>query len=441
MPSLLTWIIKPRSLPFLILALIFFALFLSLGQYDQFSTSFQLPPPPAAQLSTTELLLQQQVDNLREKLLEICPEAPEPIYAKPLLTKSQQERYRHLQNLDGGPTRHEHEYMAAKRAPSRKRKGSRYMLTTTIRQVQDQLPDLLNTILVLTMFLGPDKLSFSILEGPSSDSTPDILEQVLQPLLLSLGVPASSIRIKTRESKIDFSNQNRIEVLAGLRNKAMEPLWDDRNGVGRDIGAVVFFNDVYMKARDVLELLHQHVKAEEESGQETGITSGWDWYERSPAHYYDVWVGRTVSRLTSKSLIGPTVARAQLTCRWTMGTCSTRSTTPGGPHLPTYSPILQPQKQHSITSNLSRYFQHGTEWQSSLLHHSRNPTTPASGVGTSQRVNVLLANVLSFVPISGKQVGAVYKWFQVFRYVLSRRYCADESSHMNVVKRYNRIHY
>jgi len=296
MPSLLTWIIKPRSLPFLILALIFFALFLSLGQYDQFSTSFQLPPPPAAQLSTTELLLQQQVDDLREKLLEICPEAPEPIYVKPLLTKSQEERYRHLQNLDGGNRRNEHEYMAAKRAPSRKRKGSRYMLTTTIRQVQDQLPDLLNTILVLTMFLGPDKLSFSILEGPSSDSTPEILEQVLQPLLLSLGVPASSIRIKTRESKIDFSNQNRIEVLAGLRNKAMEPLWDDRNGVGRDIGAVVFFNDVYMKARDVLELLHQHVKAEEQSGQETGITSGWDWYERSPAHYYDVWVGRTVSR-------------------------------------------------------------------------------------------------------------------------------------------------
>jgi hypothetical protein len=418
MPSLLTWIIKPRSLPFLILALIFFALFLSLGQYDQFSTSFQLPPPPIAQLSTTELLLQQQVDDLRQKLLEICPEAPEPIYVKPLLTKSQQERYRHLQNLDGGARRNEHEYMAAKRAPSRKRKGSRYMLTTTIRQVQDQLPDLLNTILVLTMFLGPDKLSFSILEGPSSDSTPEILEQVLQPLLLSLGVPSSSIRIKTRESKIDFSNQNRIEVLAGLRNKAMEPLWDDRNGVGRDIGAVVFFNDVYMKARDVLELLHQHVKAEEQSGQETGITSGWDWYERSPAHYYDVWVGRTVSRLGSR-FSTKTVLGAQLIYRWTMETCSTQSTILGGPHLPIYSPIRRPQKQLSTTSNPSLYSQHGTEWQSFLLRHSRNPTTRASAVGTSQRVNVLLVNVRSSVLISGKQAGVVYRSFQVFRYVPS----------------------
>lgn len=304
MPSLLTWLVKPRSLPFLILGLIFVALFLSLGQYDGISTSFHLPPPPIEQLSTTAILLQQQLDGLREKLVEVCPDVPEPIFQQPLLTKSQEERYRHLQHLGDWPQG----AIAGvkdmkKRAPApapagaggRLRRGSRYMLTTTIKQVQDQLPDLLNTILVLTMFLGPDKLSFSILEGPSSDCTASVLENVLQPLLLSLGVPASSIRLRTREQKIDFNKHNRIEVLADLRNRALEPLWNDRNGVGRDIGAVVFFNDVYMKARDVLELLHQHVTAEDASGEETGITSGWDWYERQPAHYYDVWVGRTVS--------------------------------------------------------------------------------------------------------------------------------------------------
>lgn len=289
MPSLLTWLVKPRSLPFLILGLIFFALFLSLGQYDRFSTSFHLPPPPSSQLSTTELVIKQQMGRLREKVLEVCPEAPEPIYDQPLLTKSQQERYRHLQGMG-----------LSRRAPGGRRgRGGRYMFTTTIKQIQDQLPDLLHTILVLTMFLGPDKVSFSILEGPSSDCTASVLENVLHPMLISLGVPASSIRLRTREQKIDFSQHNRIEVLADLRNKAMEPLWNDQNGVGRDIGAVVFFNDVYMKARDVLELLHQHVRAEEESGDETGITTGWDWYERQPAHYYDVWVGRTVSYSTN----------------------------------------------------------------------------------------------------------------------------------------------
>lgn len=293
MPSILTWLVKPRSLPFLILGLIFFALFLSLGSYDRFSTSFHMPEPPSSQLSTTELILQDHIASLRDKLVEVCPDAPEPIFAQPLLTRSQQDRYRHLQHLGGGLTKR----APGGRQPQGHKRGGRYMLVTTIRQIQDQLPDLLNTILVLTMFLGADKVSFSILEGPSSDCTATVLENVLHPLLISLGVPASSIHLRTREQKIDFSQHNRIEVLADLRNRALEPLWNDRNGVGRDVGAVVFFNDVYMKARDVLELLHQHVKAEEASGQETGITTGWDWYERSPAHYYDVWVGRTVSSL------------------------------------------------------------------------------------------------------------------------------------------------
>ena len=227
------------------------------------------------------------------------------------------------------------------------------MFTTTIKQIQDQLPDLLHTILVLTMFLGPDKVSFSILEGPSSDCTALVLENVLHPMLLSLGVPASSIRLRTREQKIDFSRHNRIEVLADLRNKALEPLWNDRNGVGRDIGAVVFFNDVFIKARDVLELLHQHVRAEEESGQETGITTGWDWYERQPAHYYDVWVGRTVSDRRRGEV-------RRLMDRWTLATCFTQSITHGGLRPQIYSRTRQALKRHSRLLNRFRSFQHGT---------------------------------------------------------------------------------
>jgi hypothetical protein len=47
-------------------------------------------------------------------------------------------------------------------------------------------------------------------------------------------------------------------------------------------------NDVFLKASDVLEVLHQHKK----SG--AGISTAWDWMERRPEYYYDVWVGRTV---------------------------------------------------------------------------------------------------------------------------------------------------
>lgn len=401
MPSVLTWLVKPRSLPFLILGLIFFALFLSLGQYDRFSTSFHLPPPPASQLSTTELLLQQQIDAVREKLVEVCPDVPEPVFQQPLLTRSQQERYRHLQNLGGGMN---------KRAPGGQRprphrRGGRYMLTTTIRQIQDQLPDLLNTILVLTMFLGPDKLSFSILEGPSSDCTASILENVLHPLLMSLGVPASSIHLRTREQKIDFSQHNRIEVLADLRNRALEPLWNDRNGVGRDIGAVVFLNDVYMKARDVLELLHQHVKAEDESGQETGITTGWDWYERSPAHYYDVWVGRTVSHQSQFLNICVDANRS----RSTRATFFTRSTTPGGPLRPTYFPMHRPPKPPLTPSSHSPSFQAGTVSPSCLPLPSCGRIMSASDGETRTRASARPASAAWFVPTIGKPATVVFR--------------------------------
>ena len=81
----------------------------------------------------------------------------------------------------------------------------------------------------------------------------------------------------------------------------MSPLWKR----GWDVTvAVVFFNDIYMRAGDVLELLHQHVKAGEKEGSETGATSGMDWYQKTPEYYYDIWVGRTVSLLLSISVTG-----------------------------------------------------------------------------------------------------------------------------------------
>jgi len=173
------------------------------------------------------------------------------------------------------------------------------MLVTTIRQIQSQLPDLLNTILILTTFLGPERVSFSFLEGPSDDCTSDVLENVLRPLLLSLGVPDSHIGLQTRAPHIDFNRHNRIEILAELRNRAFAPLWDEEN-VGKDVVAVVAFNDVYLRAGDVLELLHQHLMAGKQSEVETGITTGMDYLERWPEWYYDIWVGRTVSGVVDK---------------------------------------------------------------------------------------------------------------------------------------------
>jgi len=268
---------QPRiaQLALLVLAILLLS---SLHHPDPTSPSFQLPAllpsryPPSRHPSNA--VLDGRLSKAAAALAEACPGPAEPFYVDPGLSLAQERRYSHL----------------------RKGKG-RIMVVTTVREIQSQLPDLLNSLVVLITYLGPHRLSFSILEGPSGDCTAKALEEVVGPTLLSLGIPHHHLHLVTRESKIDFSKHNRIEVLAELRNRALSPLWSGSagtNGKGKEkeqTEAVVFVNDVYLKASDVLEVLHQHKR----SG--AGISTAWDWMERKPAYYYDVWVGRTVSWL------------------------------------------------------------------------------------------------------------------------------------------------
>lgn len=153
--------------------------------------------------------------------------------------------------------------------------------------MQDQIPDLLAALVVVVDTLGPQRVAFTFLEGPSDDLTPSVFNDVLQPLLHSLGVPSRRIRVVTDSPAIDFNSGNRIELLANLRNDALQPLWQDP-AFGTNVKSVVFFNDVYLKAEHILELLYAH----QING--AGMTAAWDWYKREPAYFYDVWVGRTV---------------------------------------------------------------------------------------------------------------------------------------------------
>jgi len=192
---------------------------------------------------------------------------PDRVYPYHALTQAQQDRYSLLTEGTGV-----------------------YMFTTITRQIQDQLPDLLAAILVVVNTLGATRVSFSFLEGPSTDLTPTVFREVLVPFLISLNVPESRIHIVTDSPKIDFSAGNRIELLADLRNQALGPLWDMRGKgeVGDNVKAVVMFNDVYLKAEHFLEVLYwHHVNG-------AGVTTAWDWWKREPGYYYDIWVGRTV---------------------------------------------------------------------------------------------------------------------------------------------------
>jgi len=237
---------------------------------------------------------------------------PVPVYASPALTHDQQVRYRHLRKP---PT--------PRTATTKATEGgsisvpAKYMFATVVKDISAQLPDLLNAIAVTTAFLGPERVSFSIVEGPSSDTTPFLLRDVLYPLLLHLGVSEHNIAITTDSPAVDWSKVNRIAALAELRNRAMQPLWDDNDDIGSatlsaensetpqttkttesttgvNVAAIIYLNDIFVHAADILELLHQHVVASTHA-RPAGITAAWDWLKRDPAYFYDIWVARTVS--------------------------------------------------------------------------------------------------------------------------------------------------
>lgn len=320
MPSLLRLPFYLRQRPHLVLLFfIFLILLFSLPRSDHHNQYPKLYPSPQADPhaeldtlpTTSDPALAQPLSDLYHQFTLHGPSQPIPeaVYLDPELTASQRTRYAHLQFL---PTR-----PSTLNSQNGNRVGEeeikyKYMIQTQTRQISSQLPDLLNTLYILTTFLGSAHVSFSILEGPSTDCTPDVLEGVLLPMLLGLGVARSDIRLETRERELDFGAGNRVEILAGLRNRAMSPLWDDfedpdvnpisklhsnmhpdsdsnsnpdrnfhprdqdqdRNHstrapipaaptstVGKDVIAVISMNDIFLHAADVLELLHQHVMA------------------------------------------------------------------------------------------------------------------------------------------------------------------------------------
>ena len=260
---------RPRSIGALVIFSILLLIYWNPRIHHNLSPQDYLPliPEPASSPK-----LEGRFKDLERRLEEHFNAAgqvvPERVYPYHALTQAQQSRYSLLTEDDDGI----------------------FMFTTITRQIQDQLPDLLAAILVVVHTLGATRVSFSFLEGPSTDLTPSVLKQVLLPFLISLNVPESRIRILTDSPKIDFTAGNRIELLAELRNQALSPVWEEtgEGGVGHKVKTIIMFNDVYLKAEHFLEVLYWH----QVNG--ASITTGWDWWKRDPGYYYDIWVGRTI---------------------------------------------------------------------------------------------------------------------------------------------------
>jgi hypothetical protein len=137
----------------------------------------------------------------------------------------------------------------------------RYFITANIHQNSPILPNFILQLLELIQSIGdPSRVFVSIYESGSSDETRMYLE-LLRMLLRNINVPyaivfesESVIDGVYGERKFDKSS-HRIDFLAWVRNQALKPLIDNTSGMKFD--RIVFLNDVYFCASDILELIYQ----------------------------------------------------------------------------------------------------------------------------------------------------------------------------------------
>ncbi|ORX35337.1 cryptococcal mannosyltransferase 1-domain-containing protein [Kockovaella imperatae] len=243
--------------------------------------------------SYDETRLELELKALAEEFRRITGHFPTPLFPLPRLSPPQLKRYAHLRQV------------------STEKDRGKIMLVASLKDVQELLYDLLRSISVLTSFLGPKRLSISIIEGPSSDETAHILEEVLWPCLIRFGVDSDDIHLDLHMEEVDWSRRNRIEQLADLRNQALSPVWEDHGlnfdglpvnssitgrTAGKGVEVIVFFNDVYFNAGQILELIHQHVKSGADTAPPAIMTNAMDYRAGNVGEetfFYDVWVART----------------------------------------------------------------------------------------------------------------------------------------------------
>jgi hypothetical protein len=129
-------------------------------------------------------------------------------------------------------------------------KGEKIFIAAAFYNNEDVLPYWTRTMLDVIAYLGPDNVFVSVVESNSDDRTPDLLRD-LDSTLDKIDVRR---RILTNDTAVprplDMAWNHRIDFLAAVRNRALEPLVA-QGGYDK----VVFSNDVFIEPESVIELL------------------------------------------------------------------------------------------------------------------------------------------------------------------------------------------
>lgn len=158
-----------------------------------------------------------------------------------------------------------------------------YLFALDLYEAEHIISELTAAIADAARYLGPSQCVLSIVEGRSKDQTRFIAEQFVN-VSREAGMQAY---IQSSDINPKSHGVNRIQALAALRNRALQPILLNPGRFDPDT-AVIFINDVSLCGEDILELLHQR------SLQSANMVCGMDW-NRDGKDFYDVWIGRQMN--------------------------------------------------------------------------------------------------------------------------------------------------
>ena len=170
----------------------------------------------------------------------------------------------------------------------------KYYLAINLHNNQEIIPQMFGNIIELISYISPKNLFLSIFESGSNDQTKVIIQRFTD-IIEKLG-----IKYQIFTSPLGKTDQmNRIEYLAFVRNLALEPLYKDIEVLSSNskftetqvnYDAVLFLNDVYYCANDILELFYQQAL------NDAHMVAGMDYdAPNGLPMFYDTWVAHLLS--------------------------------------------------------------------------------------------------------------------------------------------------
>ncbi|KAJ7108060.1 capsular associated protein [Mycena crocata] len=156
-----------------------------------------------------------------------------------------------------------------------------YFIAANLYNYGVHLPVWTKQLSLLIKHLGPDNVFVSIYESNSHDQTKDLLREF--ETRLRHGGVRSSVVLDTDARRRDGWSSNgheRVQYMADMRNKALEPLQGGLDGKRFD--RIIFFNDVYFEWKSIIRLL-------DTNGGDFDLACGLDF---DGIGLYDTWVIR-----------------------------------------------------------------------------------------------------------------------------------------------------